>query len=294
MNEGSREFVENLLPAYALNALDDDERQLVERALEQDPDLRRVLAGYLSTVTALSTSVAPAVPSAALRARVLRQRPVAASPKAARQRLFLWQLPAGAWSAAAVVVIAIGALVGMTLVQQSRIGTLRADVVSANAQIEEQKQEIKSLEQEVVSARSTLVKQRTLAYWAALPGVSTSVISPASSQMPTQTWWRNNPRAMYMVTGDGTSSMLVVMDLPRLTEGLVYQAWFVRRNSPPVSALLFEVDESGYGQFGINPPESITFYTGLAVTIEPAGGSGSPSGELVLAGSFEIPPTPVP
>ena len=39
--------IEELLPAYALNALDAEERQLVERALEREPRYEALLAGYL-------------------------------------------------------------------------------------------------------------------------------------------------------------------------------------------------------------------------------------------------------
>ena len=48
MAEGARDAIEELLPAYALNALEPEERDLVERALEREPRYQALLAVYLS------------------------------------------------------------------------------------------------------------------------------------------------------------------------------------------------------------------------------------------------------
>lgn len=102
-----RETLLNLIPAYALNALDPEERAAVERALAADPEVRQRLAEYQAVADALALAaparLAPEHLQADLRARL------AASPPR-RPAISRWA-PFGSWApvalgiAAALVVI---------------------------------------------------------------------------------------------------------------------------------------------------------------------------------------------
>ncbi|MBM3939926.1 MAG: hypothetical protein FJ318_03335, partial [SAR202 cluster bacterium] len=197
-----------------------------------------------------------------------------------------WPAVPRSWTAAAVLLLAVVGFAGVAVAQQSRINALHDDVDAAHTRIAEQKDQMRTLEAQVSSAEATLVKQRALTYWAALPGVTTAVISPAATMTPEASGVGGNPRAMYMVSSDNSTSLLVVIDLPRLPEGLAYQAWFVAPGEAPVSAFTFLVGDSGYGQFNFVPPENVDAFTAMAVTVEPIGGSMEPTGPLVLAGDF--------
>lgn len=60
-----------LLPLYALGALDDDEARAVERALAADPALRAELEGYQRATAELADALPGVAPSPSLRARLL-------------------------------------------------------------------------------------------------------------------------------------------------------------------------------------------------------------------------------
>ncbi|MEU2199125.1 anti-sigma factor [Isoptericola sp. NPDC019482] len=103
----------DLLPAYALDAVDDLERRAVERLLESDPDARRALDEYLDVVAAFAVEQEPpAHVRDAVLARVARTPQAAArgtttgvsATPAARPRR-RWGLVAAA--AAAVVAVAV-------------------------------------------------------------------------------------------------------------------------------------------------------------------------------------------
>ena len=63
--------IRDLLPAYALGALDDDEAELVVRAVVADPALAAELDALLDAAGELGGLVQPVAPSGAARARLL-------------------------------------------------------------------------------------------------------------------------------------------------------------------------------------------------------------------------------
>ncbi len=88
----NRETFEELIPAYALGALDDDERREFEALLADDPEAQRLVAEYQS-FTDLLVLTTPARPAPTHLQADLRQRlakpsnitPINASPAAARR-----------------------------------------------------------------------------------------------------------------------------------------------------------------------------------------------------------------
>lgn len=63
--------IRDLLPAYAVGALDEDEAELVARAVAADPALADELAALIEVSGELALGVAPVAPAAAVRARLL-------------------------------------------------------------------------------------------------------------------------------------------------------------------------------------------------------------------------------
>lgn len=102
----------DLLPAYALDAVDDLERRAVERLLESDPDARRALDEYRDVVAAFAVEAEPpAHVRDAVMARVAGAPQVAARPttgapaRPAARPGRRWGLVAAA--AAAMVAVAV-------------------------------------------------------------------------------------------------------------------------------------------------------------------------------------------
>jgi len=88
-----------------------------------------------------------------------------------------------------------------------------------------------------------------------------------------------------VISEDGENGVLVVDELPILDAQREYQLWLVGEERS-TSAAVFSVDENGYRGVRIVAPQSLLLYSGVYITIEPAGGSTSPTGEQVLDGSL--------
>ena len=90
---------------------------------------------------------------------------------------------------------------------------------------------------------------------------------------------------LLIVSRDGECGTLVVDGLPKLGEEQAYQLWLIRGDER-TSGGVFSVAENGYGALKLWPEEPLSDYSAFGITIEPAEGSASPTGERVLAGEF--------
>ena len=80
-------------------------------------------------------------------------------------------------------------------------------------------------------------------------------------------------------------AMLMASDLPPAPAGKAYQLWFIAAGKPPMPGSVFQTDASGHAEMhDIVPPEGrrAAIY---AVTLEPAGGTSAPTGEMYLKSS---------
>jgi anti-sigma-K factor RskA len=102
--------------------------------------------------------------------------------------------------------------------------------------------------------------------------LQSSVVAPTAS-------------GIVIIGANGLNGVLVVDQMPPLATGREYQLW-LERDGQSTSAGIFPVDESGYRGVRIAVPQSLLEYSNARVTIEPAGGSATPTGEQVLGGSL--------
>lgn len=88
----------------------------------------------------------------------------------------------------------------------------------------------------------------------------------------------SHAQAWFSIQGSG---VLSVANMPQLEEGSVYQFWYMT-DSPtaPVPGGTFTVDGNGQG-FMLIPPD-VDGVTSIAVSIEPEGGSSTPTGAILL------------
>ena len=84
-----------------------------------------------------------------------------------------------------------------------------------------------------------------------------------------------------MIGKDGRYAVLVVVGLPPLQPGYMYQLWAVDSEQRK-SSDMFEVTSHGYGSMTISIPQALLGYSQFIVTVEPAAGSPIPSGARVL------------
>ena len=95
--------------------------------------------------------------------------------------------------------------------------------------------------------------------------------------------------AGYLIVGaDGENGAVIVDKLPPLDPDMEYQLWLIREGEFTSGASL-AVDEMGYGGRRVSAPDNLLTYSAASMTIEPTGGSISPTGEIVLVGTLSSP-----
>ncbi|WP_051681627.1 anti-sigma factor [Cellulomonas sp. HZM] len=240
------EDVRALLGAYALDAVDADERLAVERLVAADADAARELAQLRDVAARLGTAVR-ADPPATLRASVLaavaaeRARAGGAGSSSAAAPVPTPELvptprhraSARWWSLAAAVVV--GAAVPTTLLVQQH---QHADQVAAQQQ-----------------AIADILRDPTavLVHGEVAGGGNATAVLTADD-------------ALFSATG-----------LPALSEGKVYQLWVVR-DGQASSAGVMDDDAGAVRSLA----QGYVAGDALAVTVEPRGGSEQPTSDPVV------------
>ncbi|WP_199424318.1 anti-sigma factor [Actinotalea solisilvae] len=237
-DDGSRDDgVRDLLGAYALDAVDDLERRAVERLVARDTDAAAELAQLRATVAELAATDA-APPPAGLRAAVLAQ--VAATVQDRPTAIDAVTAPRPRRTSS-------GRPSGRWLVAAAAAAVVALAVPSSVAWQQHQ--------------RAVVAEQRSadLAELLAAPG--TEVLRGDVDGGGT---------AVAVLAADG--AVLVADGLPALDADQTYQLWAMR-DGVPVPAGLFE-PTSGSAQVAA---EDYRPGDGLAVSVEPAGGSAQPT-----------------
>jgi anti-sigma-K factor RskA len=119
-------------------------------------------------------------------------------------------------------------------------------------------------------------------YWAvasvlAAPSVRTADLS-ATDAAPTC-------RAKIWVDPTSGRGMMMARDLPPIGPTQVYQVWLVNQQGRVSGGFLRPNDEGIY-YVVLQAPGKLTDYQQLGVTVEPLGGSPSPTGQRVIAGTI--------
>jgi anti-sigma-K factor RskA len=239
--------VHELSGAYALDALDDAERQRFERHLRRCPACDEDVRRMTSTATALAMAVS-AEPPPGLKQRVLAaaaatpQLPPLPSAAAAKRRRgrhvtrSAW-FPRLALGVAAVGVAAAVVLAVVTVSTQDRLNTVQA-----------QNQAIAA----VLAAPDAQIATGT----SSTGGTATVVLSYAQQKM--------------IFTSSG---------LPRLPNAKVYELWLLSTGSAVPAGLLPQPSD---GKTAPVLASGLTSADKVGVTVEPAGGTGSPTTTPIL------------
>ncbi|MFL6193713.1 MAG: anti-sigma factor domain-containing protein [Thermoanaerobaculia bacterium] len=262
---------EEFLPAYALGALDGDERRELEEHLAAGcAECERQIVLWQGGLEALAETVPAIEPSEVTRARVLRlagpatAAPAQVSPSAAPRRLAGWQL------AAAAVLLGVG-LWGW--IGQAR---LRDDLQRLAGERDRLAQRVANLDREVGLARSEAQRATQALQVIASPGVQSVVLAGLGPTPGAVGHAYVNPRSR--------DALFYAFDLPRLAPDKSYQLWFIA-GGKPVSAGVFDVDERGAASLRVDRVADVRQIEAWAVTIEPKGGVPRPTGAMVLKGA---------
>lgn len=310
MNANDPNYAESQLAAYALGALDAEDRQLVEGLVASSPAHREELRQLREVVALLPYAAPPVSPPERVRERLLAriqasqaaapERPVApAAP--ARRAGARWLMPS-LMAALAALVLALGGLTAslgasvarleqtnselvavMSGLQQSlattreRQETLATQLADSQRQLGEVSAQLAAGEQQIGELASRLAHDEHVISFVSAPGVATRQLAPADIEASAR-------GEMYMYPGE-ESAVVLFSGLPTLEPGQVYQFWLAD-DKLQVAGNTFQVDGTGLARIIVEAPREVNAYSQVMVTIEPAGGSVMPSEQVVLAGSL--------
>jgi anti-sigma-K factor RskA len=256
--------IEELLPFYALDALTDEEKELVESYLAEHPEARVQIEEISSAADSLPYGVSPVEPSsrtkAALMARVAVEQRSRASKanQPSRPRVMRFETIFQAFSLGAATVAIIWAVV-----LNIRLSRLQNEV---------------SLLGEALVAQSNSLEQIN----AKLPQVIDSNVVTVSFSGTTA---RPNAHGQLIADPNSHSAVLVIAGLSQLEAGKTYQVWLIDGGGPK-SAGLLTVDENGQGLLILSSDLTIAEFKALGISIEPEGGSEQPTGDIVVLGDL--------
>ena len=254
----------DLVPLAALGALDGEDALEFRRHLDTCASCQVELAALERVAAAIGTSVDPLPPPPGLRQRVLAAAGTPLSPTAAIRppRAFPWL---ATLATAAAVALALGLLVTREELQRERA---RARALAA--EVDRTRRELADVQDALAEARSVrdLVVQpdsrlTLLAGLAPAPGARARIIWNASTRQ----------------------AVLIAFGLRPSAPGQAYEVWVIGESKRPVPAGVFQPAADGTALVKLPPVEETARPRTFAVTVEPAAGSASPTGPMVLAGT---------
>lgn len=254
------ERIEELLPFYALDALSDEERELVEAYLAEHPEVRAQINGLQSVAQALPYGVTPVEPERrikdALMARVAvsQRSSISEQKQASRPRERRWANLFPAFSFAVAMVAVIWAVI-------------------LNIQLSQLRYQVSSLGEALVAQSNSLEQINAKLPQTPVSAVVTISLKGTDAQ----------PQAHGELIADpkSASAVMVVTGLGQLEVGKTYQVWLIDAGGPK-SAGLLTVDANGQAVLIVTSDTSIGSFNALGISVEPKGGSPQPTGDIVV------------
>jgi anti-sigma factor RsiW len=280
MNQSNHQTIQDMLSAYALDALDPEDWRSVKNHLRGCDQCQRDLKEYRSVVSQIPLSLSAAAPHPKIKHLFLER--IQSAPQAvASQKLFeteaqtrrdaesqgpslplqVSQFSLRQWLGWAVALAASVALFFM--VQEN------ADL---QRQVTEQAAELARIQGQVADMRQVLVTLRD-------PEVHLALLAghDRAPNAKARMFWNPQQRAGYFAA----------YDLPPLPPEKTYQLWVIAQG-PPIGAGTFSVDQHGYGEVRVASIPRADLVKMFAVTIEPAGGREQPTlDQMVLSGTYQ-------
>jgi len=308
------------LAGYSLDALDDDARELVELHLAGCEDCTSELEELMEGAANLAFTVPTVSPPSGLQDRIIAVinaemnsseepqelietlRPAVPTPdiSLAEPVRAPWyantRLAWGVSSGIAAAFIALIAVAGVAVTRlNDRVDNLTAQVAAQDSEIVAFTASLGSMEEDAKLASSvdaqqvsvlqestdTLEQQlndlRWLQYVTSVGSWSTSSFFSGGLQPQAA-------QGVFITHSSGDQALLMVNGLGPAPVGSVYQVWLTYEGSM-VPGNTFSVDQDGYAVVNLDLSGDATEYIGASVTVEPLGGSASPSDFVVLIGS---------
>lgn len=252
-----RKTLLDLIPAYAVDALDADEHEAVAAFIERDPEAKAIFADY-AAISAMLPLAAPMRPAPAhlqddmrkrLAARKTEAKPAPKEERPAPEILPKEEkplvekpsrvIPLAAWFVAAAAVLAVAIVGGFLLLRTP------GDEMSV----------ARALYDEIV----------------AQPDFERFEVSTAEGL---------SVEGELVVSADGNNAVLRIASLPQLTEEQSYQLWAASDGAVHSEGVFHW--PTGHGPYFVRINQPIGELVRLGMTIEPFEGSDQPNGERIF------------
>jgi len=259
--------IEELLPFYALDALNDEERELVESYLAEHPEAREEVNDLRSGASALPYGIPPVEPPRQVKESLMARVNADAKTRArSRER-----------ASRPSFLSFLNRMNGENILRTFTLGIATLAIVwimILNTKISRLQSEISGLHNTLAAQSNSL--EQIIANLPKSPPSNVITVSLKGTDV--------QPRAHGQLIADPKeqSAVLVISGLPKLEANKTYQVWLIEGDKP-VSAGLLTVDENGQGVVIVTSEEAISSFKALAISIEPEGGSPQPTGDIVVS-----------
>jgi anti-sigma-K factor RskA len=276
MSPAHEEFDE-LAAAHALGALDGEDAVRFRAHLQAGcAECTQALDDYERALVRVAADVREAPPARVRHALLKKLGPVPGTrPSALGAAL---RTVAGMAIAAGLAALVTGAYLRGQY--EGRIEQVAREAAGLRNELAAQVATMSELRARVTEQERTLTMVRAES---AELGRTLALLNDPSTQVVTLGGLTPSPAAQgRMIWNPRAGGLFVAVDLPAAPEGKTYELWAIA-GGKPVPAGLFSVDAEGKGQLRVGPLEGVAAVDVFAVTLEPAGGVPSPTGEMYLA-----------
>lgn len=255
----SHEPFETQAAAYALGALDGDERAQFEEHLAHGcAQCSAAVRDFGETLADVARGEPPLIPPAHVKTALMRRVTATATP-APRLAWRRWRWAAGTVAAAVVIAAFTAGFVASRY--EARIGMMAREMATTRA----------ALQRQEAALRGQL---------AASQAVVDLLRDPATRVVTLQGQGASPQSSGRLVWNEKAGGYLLVANLPPAPAGKAYELWTISGGKPQPAGL-FTVDASGQGRLPV--PAVAAPVDVFAVTLEPEAGVPAPTGPIVLA-----------
>jgi anti-sigma-K factor RskA len=282
--------IKDLLPVAALERLEGDEAQAVSEHLRAGCDeCEAELRAYREVAASLALSLEPVGSHSRIMDRL--QERLAASGASARQLrgirrrdkltraersgLTGWRVATGI-AAAAFVAVSVFAAVLINRAARSGV-EFEQEIALREAQLRELRSQLTSSGKQVDTLERVLNDRMRLEQILLAPDLRLTRLEPLKPAP--------GSAGLVAVSEASGAALIQVSGLPPTPSGKTYELWWITKESGPVRAALFQVHGPHTVVAEAEPPPAGQHALLGAVTLEPAGGTNSPTGAMYLKGT---------
>jgi anti-sigma-K factor RskA len=272
---------EEMVAAYAVGALDADDRRAFEAHLASCAKCASELAALRKVTTGLAMSVEPVAPPEDLRARTIARatgqpqtrREATSQPAPPPVSIVRVSEKRGSWAwlaAAAAILVAVAAGV--------YAWSLRSELVAVRQLAGDASNDATRLRTQLLSLRQESAKMaQTLGVLAAPDVVRVDLKGQGELATASALVYWSAAHGVLLASG---------ANLPALDRDHLLELWVVPpgADAKPLAAGLFRVDQAGLVTTVAPPPAMFPAADAFAITVEPVAGSVQPTTPIILVG----------